>query len=83
MFNIHNVPSSVRIKSHVLKGNPDSGDKIRKALSTITGIGTADINLTTGSVLVYYNPKVTNGDEIARLLENRGFFDYSKAVTND
>lgn len=83
MIYIHNVPGRVRIKNDVLKRNPDSADKIRKALSTIGGICTVDINLTTGSILVHYNPKVTNGREIAGLLESRGFFDSSKAITND
>ena len=83
MFYIHNVPGRVRIKSDGLKRNPDSFDEIRKALSTIVGIGTVDFNLTTGSILVHYNPKITNSEEITGLLENRGFFDYSKAVTND
>jgi len=83
MIYIHNVPGRVRIKNDILKGNPDSVDAIRKALSTIMGIGTVDINLTTGSILVHYNPKLTNCEEISRLLENRGFFDRSKVVTND
>jgi copper chaperone CopZ len=83
MIYIHNVPGRVRIKNDVLKRNPGSVDEIRKALSTISGIGTVDINLTTGSILVHYNPKITNCEEIARLLENRGFFESSKAITND
>lgn len=83
MIYIHNVPGRVRIKNDVLKRNPDSADEIRKALSTISGICTVDINLTTGSILVHYNSRMTNGGEIAGLLESRGLFDYSKAVTND
>ena len=83
MFYIHNVPGRVRIKSDALKGNPGAADEVRKALSTIRGIGTVDINLTTGSILVYYNPKVTNYVEIAGFLETKGFFDRSRAITND
>src|SRR5271157_4001438 len=83
MIYIHNVPGRVRIKNDVLKRNSDSVDEIRKVLSTIRGIGTVDINLTTGSILIHYNPKVTNYEEIAGILKNRGFFDSSRAVTND
>ncbi len=83
MIYIHNVPGRLRIKNDILKRDPDSADEIRMALSTIRGIGTVDINITTGSVLVHYNPKVTSGNEIARFLEKRGFFDSSKALTND
>lgn len=42
-----------------------------------------DINLTTGSILVYYYSEVTNWEDIVRVLENSGFFDRSKAITND
>lgn len=83
MFYIHNVPGRVRIKSDVLKGNPGAADEIRKALSTIRGIGTVDINRTTGSILINYNAKVANCEEIVGLLEDRGFFDRSRAITND
>ena len=83
MTYIHNVPGRVRIKSDVLKRNSDFVDEIRKALSTIRGIGTVDINLTTGSILIHYNPKVTNCEEIVGFLEKGGFFDSSRAVTND
>jgi len=83
MTYIHNVPGRVRIKSAVLKRNPDSVNEIRKALSTIVGIGTVDINLTTGSILIHYNPKVTNCEEIVVFLKRGGFFDSSRAVTND
>ncbi|HXW69701.1 MAG TPA: hypothetical protein VEJ88_08825 [Dissulfurispiraceae bacterium] len=83
MTYIHNVPGRVRIKSDVLKRNPDSVDEIRKALSTIMGIGTVDINLTTGSILINYNRKVTNYEEIVAFLKRGGFFDSSRAITND
>lgn len=83
MTYIHNVPGRVRIKSDVLKRNADFVDEIRKALSTIMGIGTVDINLTTGSILIHYNPKVTNCEEIVVFLKRGGFFDSTRAVTND
>jgi hypothetical protein len=83
MTYIHNVPGRVRIKDDVFKRNSDFFDEIREALSTIRGIGTVDFNLTTGSILINYNPKVTNYEEIVVFLKRRGFFDYSKAVTND
>jgi|SRR5208283_1884591 len=83
MTYIHNVPGRVRIKSDDLKRNPDFVNAIREALSTIMGIGTVDINLTTGSILINYNPKVTNYEEIVVFLKRGGFFDSSKSVTND
>lgn len=73
MIYIHNVPDTVRINNDILKVDPDSTDEIRKALSTIRGIGTVDINLVRGSILVHYNPRVTHCKDISGLL-NRRFF---------
>ena len=80
MFNIHTVPSRVKIKNNVLKSNPASVDEIRKALSTIRGIGTVDINLATGSILINYNPKVTNYEDIVGFLDKKGFLVCSRAA---
>lgn len=76
MIYIHNVPCAQGINNEILKMCPDSTDEIRKALSTIRGIGTVDINLNAGSILVHYNPKVTHCNEIAGLLERR--FDHGQ-----
>jgi copper chaperone CopZ len=83
MFYIHNVPGRVRIKTDVLRKNSGAADEIRKALSVIRGIGTVDINLTTGSILIHYNYEVVSCEEIVRLFENRGFFNRARAITND
>lgn len=71
MIYIHNMPGTQGINNDILKVCPDSTDEIRKALSTIRGIGTVDINLVAGSILVHYNPNVTHCNEIAGLLERR------------
>jgi Heavy metal associated domain 2 len=83
MYYIHNVPGRVRIISDVLKRNAGAADEIRNALSTIRGIGTVNINLTIGSILIFYYAEITNCENIVRVLENMGYFDRSKAITND
>ncbi|MFI5295848.1 MAG: HMA2 domain-containing protein [Thermodesulfovibrionales bacterium] len=83
MFYVHNVPGRVRIISEVIKKNPRAADEVRKWLSTLSGIGTADINLTTGSILVHYNTKTVNASDIVNLLERKGYFDPTKAISND
>lgn len=82
-FYIHDIPGRLRIKSPVIKNNPKVEIDIRKALSTLEGIGVVETNLITGSILIHYNIKKINKNEIIRLLTNKGYFDPSKAITND
>ena len=52
-------------------------------LSTLAGIGVVDINLTTGSILIHYNPEAVTVATIVDMLERKGYFDRSKAIPND
>ncbi len=47
------------------------------------GIGTADFNTTTGSLLINYNPKEINHQDILNTLERAGFYHPDKTITND
>jgi copper chaperone CopZ len=82
-YYIHNVPGRLRVKSPLLKRNSAAVDDLRKALSTIQGIAAVDFNPTTGSLLINYNHRQTNADDIVGLLERKGYFDRSKATTNE
>lgn len=82
-YYMHNVPGRLRIKSPVIKNNKAVADELKKSLSTLYGVATVDINLITGSLLVNYNTKAINHADIISLLERKGYFDPSKALTND
>ncbi len=82
-YYIHNVPGRLRIKTPLVKRNRAVADEIRKTLSTVSGIATVDINLTTGSILINYNPKAVKDRDIVNTLQRRGYFDTSRALTND
>lgn len=82
-YYIHNVPGRLRVKSPLLKRNENSAYALRKLLGTVSGIATIDINLTTGSLLVNYNPRAVRHTDIVRLLETKGYIDASKAMNND
>jgi copper chaperone CopZ len=79
MSYIHSTPGRLRIKSPAVKKNSATAKELRKTLSTVFGIATVDINPTTGSVLVNYNPKAIALDDILALLERRGYFEPTKA----
>lgn len=82
-YYIHNVPGRLRIKSPVIKNNKTVADELKKSLSTLYGVAAVDINLTTGSVLINYNPKSIKHFDIVDIMQQKGYFDASKAITND
>jgi copper chaperone CopZ len=82
-YYMHNVPGRLRIKSPIIKNNKHVADELKKSLSTLHGIATVDINLITGSLLVNYNSKSVKHSDIVDILQRKGYFDTSKAVTND
>lgn len=82
-FYVHNVPGRLRVRSPLLKRNKNISDDLKKTLSCINGVATVDINLTTGSLLIHYNPKTLNHETILEELQRKGFIEIEKAVTND
>lgn len=82
-YYIHNVPGRLRLKSPLIKKNENVADEIKKTLSTMSGIATIDINLLTGSLLVNYNPKTTSHKDIISILQRKGYFDETRAATNE
>jgi hypothetical protein len=47
------------------------------------GIGTAEFNRTTGSLLIHYNPTEIRHQDILTTLERAGFYRPEKTITND
>jgi len=82
-YYVHNVPGRLRVKSPLVKRNDDAAGEIKKILSTLNGIATVDVNLTTGSILINYNPKTIHHSDIISTLQRKGYFDTSKAITNN
>jgi copper chaperone CopZ len=82
-YYMHNVPGRLRVKSPIIKNNKTVADELKKSLSTLYGVATVDINLTTGSLLVNYNSKSIKHTDIVDILQRKGYFDASKAATND
>lgn len=80
---MHNVPGRLRLKSPVIKNNKYVADEVKQSISMLQGVDNVDINLTTGSLLVNYNAKSIKHRDIVDILERKGYFDASKAATND
>jgi len=82
-YYMHNVPGRLRIKSPAIRNSKNVAEELKKSLSTLHGVATVDINLTTGSLLVNYNSKSIKHMDIVDILQRKGYFDASKATTND
>lgn len=82
-YYIHNVPGRLRIKTPAAKNNAYVADTIKDLLHTVSGVDNVAVNQTTGSCLVNYDPVRAKQDDIVNVLTQQGYFDPSKAVTND
>ncbi|HTZ40536.1 MAG TPA: hypothetical protein VMB77_10275 [Syntrophales bacterium] len=82
-YYLHEVPGRMRVKSPLVKNNPRAANDIKNLLSLIHGVNSTEFNLTTGSVLIYYHPGKLHRSDLLNLLTEKGYFDRSKAVTND
>jgi len=80
---MHHVPGRLRIRTPLVKNNKNAATEVERLLLTMPGVDDVTITLTTGSCLVKYDPSMTKRDDIISLLSGEGYFDRSKAVTND
>jgi hypothetical protein len=82
-YYLHHVPGRLRLKTPFIKGDNDKAQEIRLFLKGIPGIHSTSANTVTGSLTIYYDPKEICPDSITHRLSRAGFFDRSKAITND
>lgn len=82
-YYIHNVPGRLRIKTPLIKKNQSIAEDVKNLLRPIIGISSTSFNLITGSIVINYDPKVITSKEIVNTLNYAGYFDLSKAITND
>src|SRR5580704_2636799 len=54
---VHHIPGRLRLKIPQAKGNAAFLDQVKTALSPIQGVRGIEVNPTTGSVLVHYDPE--------------------------
>jgi copper chaperone CopZ len=82
-YYIHDIPGRLRVKSPSIKRNRSAAEEVERLIGNVYGVDRVNVNLTTGSLLVNYNPKTLKYHDIVNMLQAKGYFDYSKAVTND
>ena len=82
-YYFHNIPGRLRIKSPAIKNNRNAAEELKSSMSMLKGIISVDINPTTGSLLVKYDHETLHYKYIVDILQRKGYFDMSKAATND
>jgi copper chaperone CopZ len=80
---IHDIPGRIRVTSPKIKNNQRAADEVKRLVTLFHGVNSVECNLVTGSILVNYHPDKLNKKDIVDLLSEKGFFDKTKAVTND
>ncbi len=80
---LHHVPGRLRIKTPSVKGCPARAREIEGKLGTIRGVTMVSANIITGSILITYDSASVNRDDILNVLSREGYFDYTKAATQD
>ncbi len=82
-YYIHGVPGRLRVKTPLIRGNEYKAEEVQLLLGVVRGILSVTANILTGSLTITYNPTVVTQREIVDFLKINGYFDESKAVTND
>ncbi len=82
-YYVHNVPGRLRIKTPVVKGDPNTAEDIQRLFKDVIGVDSTAVRTLTGSVIINYNAKTTDSKTIIDILERRGYFDTSKVRTQE
>ena len=78
-YYLHHVPGRIRVKITEIKHRPYKAVKVREMLKSQNGVNRINVNDSTGSVVVYYDPETTTKEQILNLLEYNGYFDETSA----
>ena len=70
---VHHLPGRLRLRSAVLKGDPQAAAKAKCGLGQIRGVTAVTANLCTGSLLLEYDPAIVAPSKLTEILECRGF----------
>jgi len=82
-YYLHDLPGRLRIRTPLVKNDKDTACAVEGLLLAMVGVATVAINTTTGSCLVNDDPKKAKRDDILSVLVRSGYFDPSRAATND
>ena len=69
---IHHVRGRLRVRLEQLKRNDERARAVKNDIATARGITSVEVNVLTGSLLVYYDPKLLTADAVLATIRDRG-----------
>ncbi|MGD9222218.1 MAG: hypothetical protein PVH22_03160 [Desulfobacteraceae bacterium] len=81
-YYVHYVPGRLRVRIPEIRRDAAKAAKVN-CLLDIYGVDHIKVNHLTGSVLVTFDPCLTDKDELLVLLKDKELFDGSRAITCD
>jgi hypothetical protein len=82
-YYMHQVPGRLRVKTPFIKGSEERATEVQAFVKQFGGIESISANTVTGSITIYYNSAEIGPETITHALSRAGYFDRSKAITND
>jgi copper chaperone CopZ len=82
-YYMHDVPGRLRVKTPLIKGKEGLAKHVENFLGQVNGVQSVLANTVTGSIVLIYDEKKVTSQILLDILKTRGFFDSSKAITND
>jgi hypothetical protein len=69
---MHHIPGRLRLRALTLRKNGNRADAIEQMVKAIEGVSAAAVNLTTGSLVIIYDPSDLAPKEILCVLRRHG-----------
>lgn len=70
---IHHIPGRLRVKTPRLKRNEAEAVRVRVMLTGLEGLLSYEVKTLTGSLIIYYDPALTQGEAVLAFLSRHGF----------
>jgi copper chaperone CopZ len=77
---LHTIEGRLRIKSAILKGEPEKACEVERQLKSREGVTDVTVNPITGSVLVLYDPRCLSQSVILDTLKALGCFETARGI---
>ena len=71
----HDTPGRLRVRITAVRGNPPLGNQIEELLINTWGITGVSVRLTTGSVVIKYDPQILDANRILNFLAEHGYIE--------
>jgi hypothetical protein len=72
---IHHVAGRLRVRVPAIKGCRESAARVKDLMQAVEGVSAAEPNLSTGSIVIHYDPQSTGAGLILTILTDRGYFE--------